>query len=166
MLTGLAARGVKVSLITSALSAADFILVHGAYRYFRRPLLAAGAAIYEFSKPALAGQKRDVLHAKVFVIDGTQALLGSLNFDLRSAFTNTELGLLFEQPELIAELTALFAALSSPEWAYRVTCEANALHWAVARAGLPTVMTVEPEAGCLRRAVSWIVGQLPIQKYL
>jgi cardiolipin synthase C len=165
-LTGLAASGVKVSLITSALSAADFITVHGAYRSFRRPLLAAGAFIYEFSKPALAGQKRDVLHSKVFIIDGKQALLGSLNFDLRSAFINTELGLLFEQPELVAKLSALFMVLSSPEQAYRVTCEGHALRWAVERVGLPAAMAVEPEAGWSRRVVSWIVGQLPIQKYL
>ena len=165
-LTGLAARGVKISLITNALSATDLITVHGAYRYYRRPMLAAGARVFEFSKPALAGRKRDVLHSKVFIIDQRKAIVGSLNFDLRSAYINTELGLLFEQPELVAELTAMFDTLASREQAYSVTCEDGALRWAVARAELPAVMMVEPEAGWSRRAISWIVGQLPIQKYL
>lgn len=165
-LARMAARGVKVSLITNALSATDVITVHGAYRYYRRPMLAAGAAIYEFSGPALEERSRNVLHSKVFVIDGRQGLVGSVNFDLRSAYMNTELGLLFEQPDLVAELTAMFSALSSPEQAYRVTCEGRALQWAVTRDGVTAAMTVEPEAALPRRAVSWLVGQLPIQKYL
>ncbi|MGO4910176.1 phosphatidylserine/phosphatidylglycerophosphate/cardiolipin synthase family protein [Pseudorhodobacter sp. W20_MBD10_FR17] len=166
MLTRLEARGVKVSLVTNALSATDLITVHGAYRYYRSPMLAAGARVFEFSKPALTGRKRDVLHSKVFVIDGKLGLVGSLNFDLRSAYMNTELGLLFDGPPLLAELGDMFDALSAPEKAYQVTLAGRALQWAVARSGLPAVMTVEPEAGVSRRAVSWILGHLPIQKYL
>lgn len=165
-LTGLAARGVRISLVTNALSATDLVTVQGAYRTYRGPLLVAGASLYEFSRPPLPDRKRDVLHSKVFVIDGQRAIVGSLNFDLRSAYVNTELGLLFEQAELVAELTAMFDTLTSPAQAYRVTCEGRALRWAVARPGLPAVMTVEPEAGWSRRAVSWIVGQLPIKAYL
>ncbi|MEH6648040.1 phospholipase D-like domain-containing protein [Sulfitobacter sp.] len=165
-LTGLMRRGVKVSLVTNALSATDMIMVYGAYRHFRGPMLAAGASIFEFAKPASAGHKRDVVHSKVFMIDGRQGIVGSLNFDLRSAYTNTELGLLFEGPPLLVELRAIFDTLSSPEQAYQVTQTGRALHWSVTRAGQPSVMTVEPEAGWSRRAVSWIVGHLPIQKYL
>lgn len=165
-LTGLLGRGVKVSLITNALSATDLITVYGAYRHFRSPLLASGARIFEFSKPALAGCKRDVVHSKVFMIDGRQGIVGSLNFDLRSAYINTELGLLFEAPPLLAELRAMFDTLSSPEQAYQVTQSGRSLHWAVARPGLPSVMTVEPEASWSKRAVSWMVGHLPIKRYL
>lgn len=165
-LTNLAARGVRVSLVTNALSATDLITVHGAYRYYRKPMLAAGGRIFEFSKPALVGCKRDVLHSKVFMIDRRIGLVGSVNFDLRSAYINTELGLLFEAPPLLAELAAMFDKLSAPEEAYQVTLLGRALHWAVTRSGLPAMMTVEPEAGRSRRTVSWILGHLPIQKYL
>lgn len=164
--TRLMARGVKVSLVTNALSATDMITVYGAYRHFRGPLLAAGASIFEFSKPAAEGRRRDVVHSKVLMIDDRLGMVGSLNFDLRSAYINTELGLLFEAPPLLAELRAMFHTLSSPEQAYQVTQTGGALHWAVARPQLPVVMTVEPEAGWSTRAVSWLVGQLPIQKYL
>ena len=165
-LTGLARRGVTVTLLTNALSATDLITVHGAYRTYRGPMLAAGANIYEFSKPVLPEHQRDVLHSKVFVIDGQRAIVGSLNFDLRSAYINTELGLLFEEPQLVAELTEMFDTLTSPDQAYRVTCQGRALRWAVSRTGLPAIMTVEPEADWSRRAVSWIVGHLPIKSYL
>ncbi len=165
-LTRLAVRGVNLSLLTNALSSTDLVLVHGAYRHTRVPLLAAGAVMHEFSKPAQPGRKRDVLHSKVFVIDGTQALVGSLNLDLRSAFTNTELGLLFEEPALLAELSAMFDSLCAPDQAYGVTQSGGHLRWAVARPGLPAVMTVEPEAPWRRRALSWIVGRLPIEAYL
>ncbi|WP_138936676.1 phospholipase D-like domain-containing protein [Roseovarius arcticus] len=165
-LTELMARGVTVSLITNALSTTDMIAVYGAYRHFRDPLLAAGASVYEFSKPASTGLERDVVHSKVFMIDGKQGIVGSLNFDLRSAYINTELGLLFEGPPLLAELRGMFDTLSSPEQAYQVTQTDHALHWDITRPGLPSVMTVEPESGWSRRAISWIVGQLPIKKYL
>ena len=165
-LVRLAARGVTVSLVTNALSATDLLLCHGAYRYYRRPMLAAGMQVFEFARPALRGGKRDVLHSKVFVLDGQQGIVGSLNFDLRSASINTELGLLFEEPHLVAELVAMFAALSSPGQAYQATLAGRALRWAVTRPGLPAVMAVEPEAGWTKRAISWIVGHLPIQKYL
>jgi putative cardiolipin synthase len=166
VLTGSMTRGVKVSLVTNALSATDSITVYGAYRYFRTPMLAVGACIFELSKPALARHKRDVVHSKVFMIDGRQGIVESLNFDLRSAYINTEFELLFEGPPLLAELRAMFDTLSSPVQSYQVTQTGRTLHWSVARAGQPGVMTVEPEAGWSKRAVWWIVGHLPIQKYL
>ena len=165
-LTRLAERGVKVSLLTNALSSTDMVLVYGAYRLYRGPLLASGAAVYEYAKPVLPGRKRDVLHSKVFLMDGRQAIIGSLNFDLRSAVTNTELGLLFEEPDLMTELTRKFDSLCAPDQAYRVTRHGHALHWAVSRPGFPHDMTVEPEAAWHRRAMSWIVGRTPIQGFL
>ena len=165
-LTGLAERGVRVSLLTNALSATDMLLVYGAYRRYRGELLAAGAVIHEFSPRPKPGRQRDVLHSKLFVIDGTQAIVGSLNFDLRSAFTNTELGLLFEHPALVADITAMIDRLSAPDQAYAVSQSQHALHWAVARPGLPAVTMVEPEASRTQRAISWLVGLLPIQAYL
>ena len=100
------------------------------------------------------------------MIDGRQGIVGSLNFDLRSAYINTELGLLFEGPPLLAELRTMFDVLSSPEQAYRVTQVGQTLQWSVERAGEAAMMTVEPEASRTKRAVSWLVGHLPIQRHL
>ncbi|MDO8986411.1 phospholipase D family protein [Cypionkella sp.] len=165
-LTELAARGVRVCLLTNALSATDMLLVYGAYRRYRGALLAAGAVIHEFSPAPKPDRKRDVLHSKVFVIDGAQAIVGSLNFDLRSAFTNTELGLLFEHPALVADISQMIDTLSAPDQAYAVSHSQHALRWTITRPGLPAVMLVEPEASRPQRAISWLVGLLPIQAYL
>lgn len=161
-LARLCERGIRVCLLTNALSVADNVLVHGAYRHYRARLLAGGGILYEFAR---AGQS-DVLHSKVFVIDRRQAVIGSLNFDLRSALTNTELGLLFEEPALVAELVAKFDELSAPGQAFAVRQVGRRLIWDVRRPCLPTEMTLEPEATALRRAISWTVGHLPIKHYL
>ena len=82
------------------------------------------------------------------------------------AFTNTELGLLFEHPTLVADITGMIDALSAPDQAYTVSRPNHALQWTVARPGLPKLMYVEPEASKPQRAISWLVGLLPIQAYL
>lgn len=165
-LLALAARGVRVSLLTNGLSATDMILVHGAYRRYRWPLLAAGVQIHEFAPPAELNRGRDVLHAKVFLIDGRQAIIGSLNLDLRSANMNTEMGVLFEEPEIVAELTRIIDRDSAPERAYALSLQGRSLCFAVSRPGLPAQMWFEPEVPALRRAMSWVVGRLPIHSYL
>jgi cardiolipin synthase C len=165
-LKGLLAREVKVSLLTNALAASDNVFVHGAYRRYRGPLLAAGARIFEFAPPARNRRERDVLHSKVFLIDRRRAIVGSLNFDMRSAHTNAEMGILFEEPALVAELTAIFETDASADFAYALSLDHGAACWAVARPGLPRVMHVEPEANVLWRSVSWLVGRLPIHGWL
>lgn len=45
----MARSGVQVQIVTNALTATDQTIVHGAYRRYRRPLLAAGARLFEFA---------------------------------------------------------------------------------------------------------------------
>lgn len=166
VLKGLLRRGVGVSLLTNALAASDNVFVHGAYRRYRGPLMAAGARIFEFAPPARNRKQRDVLHAKVFLIDRRKAIVGSLNFDMRSEHTNTEMGIMFEQPDLVAELLAIFDADTRDDLAYALSLDQGSVRWKVARPGFPEVMRVEPEANVLWRSVSWIVGRLPIHRWL
>jgi putative cardiolipin synthase len=166
VLRGLLRRGVKVSLLTNSLAASDNVFVHGAYRRYRGPLLAAGAQIFEFAPPERNGRKREVLHSKAFLIDRRKAIVGSLNFDMRSADTNAEMGIMFEEPALVAELLAIFETDAGLESAYAVSIDRGAACWAVSRPGLPKVMRVEPEASILWRSISWVVGRLPIHGWL
>lgn len=66
-------------------------------------------------------------HAKAMVIDGDVGLVGSQNLDLLSFDFNSEIGVFFRDPEIVAELTkiteqwksesALFeAAIYKPRW--------------------------------------------------
>ena len=161
LLTDLAARGVKVRVLTNSLAATDLFSVHAAYTHYRRPLVAAGAELYEFAPPPRGGRKRDLLHSKIFLIDGARALVGSHNFDMRSAYINIELGLVFHQPELVAELEELFARQTAPALSFAVTLEDGALHWNVEEDGRPGRERYEPEARALRRVASWVIARLP-----
>jgi putative cardiolipin synthase len=157
---------VTVSLLTNALSASDNVFVHGAYRRYRGPLLAAGARLFEYAPPVGGTGQRDLLHAKVFIIDESTAIVGSLNFDLRSAYTNSEMGIVFDQPELVAELLTFFQGHTTPTQAYTLSMEQGAIRWAVTRPGLPSAYWVEPEAPALWRGLSWVLGRLPIHGWL
>ena len=166
LLAGLARRGVRLSVMTNALSVTDMVLVHGAYRHYRLPLLQAGARLFEFGPLPRPTGRRDLLHTKVFLIDGRQAVVGSLNFDLRSAFMNTELGVLFEEPEVFAELSAMFDRETSPDQAHRLSLASGRLCWSVIRGETDELVRFEPDSPMRLRAVSWVVGHLPIQSYL
>lgn len=167
LLSDLARRGVHVSVVTNALSVTDMVLVHGAYRHYRLPLLRAGVVLHEFAPPPRPDGQRDLLHTKVFLIDGRQAVVGSLNFDLRSAFMNTELGVLFEEPEVFAELAAMLDRETAPEQAHRLSLDRGRLHWSAVRGSGPSAPArIEPGSPPVLRAISWVVGHLPIQSYL
>ncbi len=161
ILTDLAERGVAVKVLTNSLAATDLFTVHAAYRSYRFPLVAAGAALYEFAPPRGTRRKRALLHSKVFVIDSEQALVGSHNFDLRSAYINIELGLLFREPALVAELRNHFAFQTQPANAFSVTARGGALHWNVVEDGREGREIAEPEASLFRRLMAGLIARLP-----
>jgi putative cardiolipin synthase len=169
LITGLAERGVAVKVLTNSLSTTDVSGVHAAYAHYRQPLLASGARLWEFAPqrpprrglPAGIRGSRDRLHAKIFLIDGTHALVGSHNFDMRSAYLNTELGLLFSDPVLVDELSALFDRQTSANAAFSVTLEHGALHWNVIEAGRRGKERNEPEASLRRRLAAWTMARVP-----
>ena len=111
--------------------------------------------------PRGARRKRALLHSKIFVVDGEQALVGSHNFDLRSAYINIELGLLFREPTLVAELRALFDTQTQPLNAFSVTTDNGRLHWNVVEDGRKGREKAEPEAALHRRLISGLIARLP-----
>lgn len=168
IVTDLGKRGVRVKLLTNSLSTTDVAAVHAAYAHYRHPLLASGAALWEFAPiptphrgPNARRGSRDRLHAKIFLIDGTHALVGSHNFDMRSAHLNIELGILFHDPVLVAELAAQFDRQTAPEVAFSVTLEKGALHWTPGEQGLRGKQRSEPGASIPRRLAAWAMAFLP-----
>ena len=97
---------IRVVVLTNALGATDEPLVHWRYARYRRELLKMGVEIYELS-PNLSRESGSFgdfrksfgrLHAKVAVIDRRTLFVGSMNLDARSAWSNTESGLLIDSP--------------------------------------------------------------------
>lgn len=170
-LLAMAGRGVQVVVVTNTLAVIDHALVHGAYRWYRQRLLPAGVAIREYGAEDLldaaagtpAPQPARMLHAKVALIDDEAGYVGSFNFDLRSAWLNTELGVLFDDPGLLAETRAWIDWAQSPERAYEVTRFGR---WTAWRRGDGAKLWFEPRTGVFRRLLAFVVGHLPIHRWL
>ena len=88
------ARGVKVVLLLQG--RVEYFLVHYATRALYHQLLDAGVEIHEY--------QRSFLHAKVAVIDGSWATVGSSNIDPVSLLLAREANVVVENPEFAREL--------------------------------------------------------------
>jgi len=121
-----AARGVKVTLLLQA--RVEFRLLHHASRALYGQLLAAGVAIQEYH--------RSFLHAKVAVVDGQWATVGSSNIDPYSFLMAREANVFVRDPVfasgLRAELAKMIEEGSRPvppqDWAQRSRV-AKAMSW-------------------------------------
>ena len=78
---------------------------------------------------ALAPNSEASLHAKAFVIDQRTVLIGSMNFDPRSAWYNSELGILVESPELAAQVVRAFDSVTSSDRVWKMTLDDQGLGW-------------------------------------
>ena len=112
----LEARGTRVRILTNSLAANDVGMVHAGYMRYRKDLLRAGVDLYEF-KPDPArhnsnknwmGSSSSSLHTKYMSADGEMVFVGSFNLDPRSIALNTEMGVLFKNPELDQRMVAAF----------------------------------------------------------
>lgn len=153
LLKSLVDRGVKVRVLTNSLSSTDVPLVHAGYAKYRPALLKHGVTMYELKPTAapdigtgrretsLAPGSEASLHAKAFVIDQRTVLIGSMNFDPRSAWYNSELGILVESPELAAQVVQAFDRVTSSERVWKMAHDENGLAW---------ISTDPKDAGTLR----------------
>ena len=170
-LNNLRRRGVEVGVLTNSLAANDVVAVHGGYAGYRAPLLRGGVALFELKpngKPdgSLFGSSGASLHTKAFVVDGRTGFVGSFNLDPRSMNLNTEMGLLFEQPDMARELQLLYARKTAPAVSYRLTLTGDALQWHDDAAQPPKTWTREPEATAWRRGAAKVIGWLPVESQL
>jgi len=114
-LSDLARRGVRVRILTNSLASNDVPIVHAGYAKYRKDLLRAGVELFEMNKKlpreerkgknGPGGSSKASLHAKSFVFDRRQVFIGSLNLDARAVLHNTEIGVVFNQPEIAAVMS-------------------------------------------------------------
>lgn len=171
LLTTLARRGVRVSVLTNSLAATDVLAVHGGYARYRRRLLRAGVELHELKRGgqqgrSLFGSGRASLHTKAFAADGELAFVGSFNLDPRSAYLNTEMGAFVRHPVLAGEVGAEFARLTDPARSWAVGLKRGRLAWADRAGGRTRVLRHEPDASPSRRVLARVLGWLPIEPQL
>ncbi|MCF6325052.1 MAG: phospholipase D-like domain-containing protein [Gammaproteobacteria bacterium] len=125
-------RGVEVRLLVPRSS--DVRLARWAANAVYAHLLDAGVKIYEYLPR--------MLHAKVAIVDGRWATLGTANLDYRSLFQNYELNLVSRNPDFCARLQTQFemdlteaSAVCATRWRQRrwVPRLAELLGWSVRR---------------------------------
>lgn len=112
----LEAQGTRVRILTNSLAASDVGMVHAGYMRYRKDLLRAGVDLYEFkpnpatlsSNKRWTGSSSSSLHTKFMGADGKLVFVGSFNLDPRSVALNTEMGMLFENPELDQRMIGAF----------------------------------------------------------
>jgi putative cardiolipin synthase len=170
-LRGLRARGVDVEVLTKSLAATDVLAVHSGYAPYRKPLLEAGVDLFEL-KPqgvrdsSLFGSSGASLHTKAFAVDGETGFVGSFNVDPRSISLNTEMGVLFHDPEATAALERLFRTRTGGRHSYRVLLRDGSVRWEDSSTTPPVEWRHEPETGWWQRASVRILEWLPIESQL
>jgi cardiolipin synthase C len=174
-----AAEGVAVSVLTNSLASNDVTAVHAGYAKYRRQLLRAGVRLFEFDESLkdreglsftwLPQLKKSSLHAKTMVFDGEWMFVGSFNFDARSLYLNNEIGLIFRDEVVAREAAAQFTAnVNKVAFEVRFSREGGQqnMEWVGGQGGPDVVMTKEPYATTLQKALVGVLKWLPIEAQL
>ena len=166
-------RGALVGVVTNSLAANDVAAVHGGYMHYRAPLLRSGVHLYELKahghgdRGGLFGSSGASLHTKAFLLDDRRGFVGSFNLDPRSAYLNTEMGVLFDDPVLGAQLRAEYLRLADPAQSYWVMLDAqDRVRWLDRAAEPPVVLDREPDTSSWLRASARVISWLPLESQL
>ena len=170
LLRQLRQRGVKVSVMTNALSATDEPVVHIGYSRYREEMLRLGIELFEVSGARAKrnlrmfhfGESLGRLHAKLVVIDRQLVFIGSMNFDPRSATINTELGSIIDSKALAREMIRVIDLdRIQSAWLVRLAAAGGGLEWLGADAdGEIQVHRSEPDATLWTRLKLWLLRPL------
>ena len=171
--SALVARGATVGIVTNSLAANDVAAVHSGYMHYRAPLLRGGVHLYELKAHGasdgggLFGSSGASLHTKAFVLDDARGFVGSFNLDPRSAYLNTEMGVLFDDEVLAAQLRDEFLRLAAPEQSYWVDLDARGdVRWLDRAAQPPQLLDKEPDASLWQRASARMISWLQLESQL
>jgi putative cardiolipin synthase len=101
------------------------------------------------------------------MIDDRRGFVGSFNLDPRSAYLNTEMGVLFDDPWLAAQLRSEYLRLADPGQSYWVTLDSRGqVRWLDRDAQPPVLLDREPDASFWLRASARAISWLPLESQL
>ncbi len=174
-LTGRADVGVDVRLLTNSLEATDVPAVHGGYAPYRKTLLEHGVKLYELrrqpddpnsgSSSGFSGASASSLHTKAMIFDKQKIFIGSFNFDPRSVFWNTEVGVLVDSPELADYMRKLALEGMAPSVSYQARLQNGEVVWIAEDDG--RLHTLHKEPGSKWRSFkAWLSDKIGLEKML
>ena len=169
-------------MITNSLASTDGVPVHSKYKLYRKPLLQAGIELYEIKPTATnergrragggllgssggSGSSGASLHAKTFAFDRRIGFVGSYNLDPRSSKLNTEMGVLFDCPELTRRMPETLER-SLDRNTYHVELAGNRLEWVTREGNTQVRYDSEPETSLWKRIKVSILSWLPTEGLL
>jgi len=180
-------KGVKVRLVTNSLSSTDGLMAQSGYARHRIELLKGGVEIYELKTETKTKASRSLrrsakaksgLHAKTYIFDREEIFIGSFNFDQRSANINTEVGIIYQVPEMAKLVASSVFDDAVAEGAYRVELviehedidgidiEQEKVIWVETNDGEQTRYTEDPGTSGWRRFNEDVFSILPIESQL
>lgn len=180
----LTAQGVQIRVLTNSFKANDVPVVHAFYSKYRKQLLENGVQLYEFlpllppastlgeRKPIFGnpqskdGFSRSSLHAKFMALDNSQVFIGSFNFDPRSAYLNTEIGVVLDSPGLAK---AIHDSMDRDlmKFSYQVSLDPTGqLIWKKQEKDGIKIYDKEPQIKWWQRWGLKVVSWLPIEKQM
>ncbi len=171
LLSGLAERGVAVTVLTNSMDSTDVLPVYSHYARSREPLLEAGVNLWELRSEGPRpdrerlglGQSLSSLHTKAFAVDRHWLFVGSFNWDPRSVAINTEMGVLIESPKLAAAAVEQFRkGIRQNAYQLRLGTDGNIEWLDHSPDGTTLVHRSEPAESGWRSFKSRIFGVLPI----
>jgi putative cardiolipin synthase len=100
------------------------------------------------------------------VIDKTRMFVGSFNYDQRSLYLNTEIGLVFEQADIAGPAAEKFDK-NINKFAFKVELEISdsgkeSLLWRGIEDGKAVTYESEPYVGRGTKAAAWLIRWLPV----
>jgi len=186
-LSALVKKGVKVRVVTNSLSSTDGLMAQSGYSRRRYDMLEGGVELYELktdlktkvSKSLRRGEKaKSGLHAKTYIFDREQTFIGSFNFDQRSANINSEVGVVYDVPEMSILIAKSVFEKSIYESSYKVKIaqqdievgdiqiEKGDIYWLETKNGKEIIYDTEPETGFWRRFGQGLFSIMPIESQL
>jgi putative cardiolipin synthase len=167
---------IPVRILTNSLASNDVVAVHAGYRKYRRYLLECGVELFEFNEHLRTEQRKSFswlenlekssLHAKTMIFDREKMFVGSFNLDQRSLYLNTEIGLVFEQPEIAARAAESFVDnIRSAAFEVRLVGEPGekqSLLWVGIEGGEQVSLTSEPYVGFGTKSAVAIMRLFPV----
>ena len=171
-LTALAARGTTVGVVTNSLAANDVAAVYSGYAPYREALLRGGVHVYELRAQgipdsSLFGSSGASLHTKAYSLDDARGFIGSFNLDARSAYLNTEMGVMFDDPAMARAVRDEFLRLSGPQLSWWMTLGRDGeARWLDRTTMPPRLLDTEPDTSRWQRVKSRAIGLLPVESQL
>ena len=188
LISQLAEQGVKVRVLTNSYKANDVPIVHAFYSKYREDLLKTGVELYEFL-PALpaslmqsnqqlveskqnkqknkkVGSSNSSLHAKFMALDHHQVFIGSFNFDPRSVYLNTEIGVILQSPQLA---TTIHNSMDEKlmQFSYRVSLDEHGkMIWTKKEGDKYVIYRQEPMMRWWHKLGLKLASWLPIEKQM